>query len=102
MHAGLAPDLDVPPADRGPKPSPQPTRPGGAIRIYMSNPTPPTRWSQPVPIAHIEAAARTFSTQVMRLDETARRRHEPVATQAQGSPVVLVVGTLDTKGMELR
>jgi len=55
-----------------------------------------------VPIARIEAAARTFSTQVMRLDETARRRHEPVATQAQGSPVVLVVGTLDTKGMELR
>jgi len=38
----------------------------------------------------------------MRLDETVRRRHEPVATQAQGSPVVLVVGTLDTKGMELR
>jgi uncharacterized protein (UPF0261 family)/energy-coupling factor transporter ATP-binding protein EcfA2 len=102
MHAGLELDLDVPPADTGPKPSPQQMRPGGAIRIYMSNPTPPTRWSQPVPIARIEAAARTFSTQVMRLDETARRRHEPVATQAQGSPVVLVVGTLDTKGMELR
>jgi len=102
MHAGLELDLDVPPADTEPKPSPQQMRPGGAIRIYMSNPTPPTRWSQPVPIARIEAAARTFSTQVMRLDETARRRHEPVATQAQGSPVVLVVGTLDTKGMELR
>lgn len=102
MHAGLELDLDVPPADTEPKPSPQQTRPGGAIRIYMSNPTPPTRWSQPVPIARIEAAARTFSTQVMRLDETARRRREPVAAQTQGSPVVLVVGTLDTKGIELR
>ncbi|MCK1400624.1 ABC transporter permease [Bradyrhizobium sp. 4] len=102
MHAGLELDLDVPPADTEPKPSPQQMRPGGAIRIYMSNPTPPTRWSQPVPIARIEAAARTFSTQVMRLDETARRRREPVAAQTQGSPVVLVVGTLDTKGTELR
>lgn len=102
MHAGLELDLDVPPADTEPKPSPQQTRPGGAIRIYMSNPTPPTRWSQPVPIARIEAAARTFSAQVMRLDETARRQREPVAAQTQGSPVVLVVGTLDTKGTELR
>jgi uncharacterized protein (UPF0261 family)/ABC-type branched-subunit amino acid transport system ATPase component len=102
MHAGLELDLDVPPADTGPKPSPQQMRPGGAIRIYMSNPTPPTRWSQPVPIARIEAAARTFSAQVMRLDETARRSREPVAAQTQGSPVVLVVGTLDTKGTELR
>lgn len=102
MHAGLELELDVPPADPEAKPSPQQTRPGGAIRIYMSNPTPPTRWSQPVPIARIEAAARTFSTQVMRLDETARRRREPAATQTQASPVVLVVGTLDTKGTELR
>ncbi|MCK1285763.1 ABC transporter permease [Bradyrhizobium sp. 44] len=102
MHAGLELDLGVPPADTEPKPSPQQTRPGGAIRIYLSNPTPPTRWSQPVPIARIEAAARTFSTQVMRLDETARRRREPVAAQTQDSPVVLVVGTLDTKGTELR
>lgn len=102
MHAGLELDLDVPPVDTEAKPSPPQTRPGGAIRIYMSNPTPPTRWSQPVPIARIEAAARTLSTQVMRLDETARRRHEPVAAQTQGSPVVLVVGTLDTKGTELR
>ncbi len=31
------------------------------IRIYVSNPTPPTRWSQPVPIARIESGARTLS-----------------------------------------
>ncbi|MGY4487081.1 ABC-type branched-subunit amino acid transport system ATPase component [Bradyrhizobium sp. LM3.2] len=101
LHAELELDLDVP-AGTEAKPAPRQARPGGAIRIYMSNPTPPTRWSQPVPIAHIEAAARTFSTQAIRLDETARRRREPVAAQTQGHPVVLVVGTLDTKGTELR
>lgn len=102
LHAELELDLDLPAGDTEAKPSPQQTRPGGAIRIYVSNPAPPTRWSQPVPIARIEAAARTVSTQVMRLDETARRRREPAAAQTQGSPVVLVVGTLDTKGTELR
>jgi uncharacterized protein (UPF0261 family)/ABC-type branched-subunit amino acid transport system ATPase component len=101
LHAELELDLDVP-AGTEAKPAPRQARPGGAIRIYMSNPTPPTRWSQPVPIARIEAAARTFSTQAIRLDETARRRREPVAAQTQGHPVVLVVGTLDTKGTELR
>lgn len=103
LHAELELELDLDvPAGTEAKPAPQQARPGGAIRIYMSNPTPPTRWSQPVPIARIEAAARTFSTQAMRLDETARRRREPVAAQTQGHPVVLVVGTLDTKGTELR
>ncbi|WP_291629098.1 Tm-1-like ATP-binding domain-containing protein, partial [Bradyrhizobium sp.] len=62
----------------------------------------PTRWSQPVPIARIEAAARTLSTQVARLDEAARRKREPAAAPTSGPPVVLVVGTLDTKGQELR
>jgi uncharacterized protein (UPF0261 family)/ABC-type branched-subunit amino acid transport system ATPase component len=61
------------------------------IRVYMSNPTPPTRWSQPVPIARIESGARALSTGVLRLEEAARPR-----------PTVLVVGTLDTKGEELR
>ena len=102
LHAELEPELDV--AESGPdanKPAPA-TRRDGPIRIYVSNPTLPTRWSQPVPIARIEAAARTLSTQVARLDETARRKREPVAAQTAGPPVVLVVGTLDTKGQELR
>ncbi|MGY4455675.1 ABC-type branched-subunit amino acid transport system ATPase component [Bradyrhizobium sp. i1.3.1] len=102
LHAELEPAVDMPAAGTGAKAAPQPSRPGGPIRVYISNPTPPTRWSQPVPIARIEAAARTLSTQVARLDETARRRREPVAAQTQGPPVVLVVGTLDTKGTELR
>ncbi|WP_407188364.1 ABC transporter permease [Bradyrhizobium centrosematis] len=101
LHAELEPDLDV--AERGTetKPAPVPRR-DGPVRIYVSNPTLPTRWSQPVPIARIEAAARTLSTQVARLDETARRKREPAAALASGPPVVLVVGTLDTKGLELR
>ncbi|GMO99106.1 ABC transporter permease [Bradyrhizobium sp. TM239] len=101
LHAELEPDLDIPASGPDAKPAPAPRR-DGPIRIYVSNPTLPTRWSQPVPIARIEAAARTLSTQVARLDETARRKREPMAAQTAGPPVVLVVGTLDTKGLELR
>jgi uncharacterized protein (UPF0261 family)/ABC-type branched-subunit amino acid transport system ATPase component len=82
--------------------APQPARAKGPVRIFISNPVVPTRWSQPVPIARIEAAARTASTGVTRLEEVTRPRREAAATQASGAPVVLVVGTLDTKGAELR
>jgi uncharacterized protein (UPF0261 family)/ABC-type branched-subunit amino acid transport system ATPase component len=102
LHAALTPDLDVPATGTDAKPSPQSARPSGPMRIYISNPTSPTRWSQPAPIARIEAAARTLSTQVARLDDSARRKREPVTSQTSGPPVVLVVGTLDTKGTELR
>ncbi len=102
LHAELEPDIDVPTVGGESKPVAQPARTNGPTRIYISNPTPPTRWSQPVPIARIEAAARTLSTQVSRLDDTARRKREPVTAQTSGPPVVLVVGTLDTKGTELR
>ncbi|WP_407150781.1 ABC transporter permease [Bradyrhizobium sp. ORS 86] len=81
--------------------APQPER-KGPVRIYVSNPVLPTRWSQPVPIARIEAAARTQSTGVTRLEQATRARHEPAASRTSGPPVVLVVGTLDTKGAELR
>jgi uncharacterized protein (UPF0261 family)/ABC-type branched-subunit amino acid transport system ATPase component len=102
LHTELEPEIDAPTTGGEAKPAPQPARVSGPIRIYISNPTPPTRWSQPVPIGRIEAAARTLSTQVARLDETARRKREPIAAQSSGPPVVLVVGTLDTKGTELR
>jgi uncharacterized protein (UPF0261 family)/ABC-type branched-subunit amino acid transport system ATPase component len=72
------------------------------IRVYISNPTPPTRWSQPVPIARIESGARALSTGVLRLEEAARPRREIEAARSSGRPTVLVVGTLDTKGEELR
>jgi uncharacterized protein (UPF0261 family)/ABC-type branched-subunit amino acid transport system ATPase component len=102
LHAELAPDVDAPAAGAETNPTPQPARPSGPIRVYISNPAPPTRWSQPIPIARIEAAARTLSTQVARLDETARHKREPIVAQTSGPPAVLVVGTLDTKGTELR
>src|SRR5262249_46450383 len=52
-----------------------PQRPPGSapVRIYVSNPILPTRWSQPVPIARIEAAARTLSTGVTRLESASRQ-----------------------------
>jgi uncharacterized protein (UPF0261 family)/ABC-type branched-subunit amino acid transport system ATPase component len=101
LHAELEPDLDIPASGPEAKPASAPRR-DGPVRIYVSNPTLPTRWSQPVPISRIEAAARTLSTQVARLDEAARRKREPAAAPTSGPPVVLVVGTLDTKGQELR
>ena len=76
----------------------------GPIRIYISNPTLPTRWSQPAPIARIEAAARTLSTGVTRIEDAPRQRRPGGASiqGASGPPVVLIAGTLDTKAEELR
>ena len=78
-------------------------QPGSAAaRIYISNPTLPTRWSQPAPVAKIEAAARTSAASVVSLDEAASRRAEIRPLASSGPPVVIVAGTLDTKGEELR
>ena len=102
LRSDIEPDLETRPARTEAGEAPQPARSKGPVRIFISNPTLPTRWSQPVPIARIEAAARTVSTGVTRLDEVTRQRREPATTQTSGPPVVLVVGTLDTKGAELR
>ena len=71
----------------------------GAGRVWMSNPVPPTRWSEPVPVADFEAAAAAL----------AGPRHARVASAQtirplapQGEAVILVIGTFDTKGEELR
>jgi uncharacterized protein (UPF0261 family) len=72
-------------------------------RIYVSNPVTPTRWSQPVPARQIEAQARTATRPTLAtIDGT--RVHEPtMATRPLGGdPFVVVAGTLDTKGEELR
>jgi uncharacterized protein (UPF0261 family)/ABC-type branched-subunit amino acid transport system ATPase component len=105
VHADADTDVEPAAAKAGQETSAAAARPRNAapIRIYISNPTPPTRWSQPVPVARIEAAARTLSAGVTRLEEAARPKREPRgALQESGPPVVLVVGTLDTKGAELR
>jgi uncharacterized protein (UPF0261 family) len=98
LDANLETDADQPEATSKPQRAPG----MGPIRIYVSNPTLPTRWSQPVPIARIEATARTLSTGVTRLESDHRQRREPITRQISGPPVVLIVGTLDTKGAELR
>jgi uncharacterized protein (UPF0261 family)/ABC-type branched-subunit amino acid transport system ATPase component len=73
----------------------------GPTRIYVSNPKLPTRWSQPVPAAQIEAQARTASASVRRVGELSQRGAASASTAAS-EPFVVVAGTLDTKGDELR
>ncbi len=75
--------------------------PRGPRKIYLSNPTIPTRWTPPVPVARIEAAARTISGADGGLSGTRRATTQaPVSRALEG--VVLIAGTLDTKGDELR
>ncbi|MFN3687549.1 ABC transporter permease [Salinarimonas sp.] len=69
-------------------------------RIWQANPKPPTRWSQPVPYAVHERLARVVTSDgaaTLPTQETPIRALAPV-----GGEVVLVAGTLDTKGEELR
>jgi uncharacterized protein (UPF0261 family)/ABC-type branched-subunit amino acid transport system ATPase component len=102
VHAEAGADLKTEAAKPETEPAPQRAPSSAPIRIYVSNPVLPSRWSQPVPIPRIEAAARTLSTGVARLENRSRARREVTAQQVSGPPVVLIVGTLDTKGAELR
>jgi uncharacterized protein (UPF0261 family)/ABC-type branched-subunit amino acid transport system ATPase component len=75
---------------------------GGAtapFKIYNSNPVLPTRWSQPVPVQRLEQLARVVTTRPV-AGAMSSVEIRPLA--AAGRPVVLVAGTLDTKGDELR
>jgi uncharacterized protein (UPF0261 family)/ABC-type branched-subunit amino acid transport system ATPase component len=88
--------------DDGKPSTPPRAAPAGPQRIYVSNPNLPTRWSQPAPVLQIEARARTNSGAGF------GRSHEPTQlasitpVASLAGPVVLVIGTLDTKGDELR
>ncbi len=73
--------------------STQPT----AQKIYISNAATPTRWSRPTPRRQIIQAARTVTSVASSVPHAELR---PLA--ASGQQVVLVAGTLDTKGEELR
>ncbi|HSF64708.1 MAG TPA: ATP-binding cassette domain-containing protein, partial [Paracoccaceae bacterium] len=68
-----------------------------APKVWMSNPVRPTRWSQPVPVARLEQMARVVTTAPLTTPQAEMR---PLS--ATGEQVVLVAGTLDTKGDELR
>src|SRR4029077_7559927 len=104
---GVGPHSDAAEPDRptasGGESAPQPAgaakASGAPIRIYVSNPAPPTRWSQPAPNARIESAARIASAGPGRIETG------PIPSAValpSGPPVVIVAGTLDTKGAELR
>jgi uncharacterized protein (UPF0261 family)/ABC-type branched-subunit amino acid transport system ATPase component len=88
----------APASERGQRPA----KARGPVRVYVSNPTMPTRWSPPVPVAQIEAAARTRTPapepSVVATAPAVDLR--PIARA--GVAPVIVAGTLDTKGAELR
>lgn len=73
--------------------------PSSIGKIYLSNPKTPTRWSRPVPVHVIEGAARTVTSV-----QSPAAKIKPLSQARQpGRPGrILVAGTLDTKGVELR
>jgi uncharacterized protein (UPF0261 family)/ABC-type branched-subunit amino acid transport system ATPase component len=81
----------------------RPAKPRGPVRVYLSNPTLPTRWSQPTPVAQIEGAARTRTSAPEAATPGAiGPAIELRPIQRGGVAPVIVAGTLDTKGVELR
>ena len=74
----------------------------GPVRVYNSNPTMPTRWSQPVPATQIEAAARTHTAAPEPVAGEIAPAVEIRPIHRGGVAPVIVAGTLDTKGNELR
>ena len=86
-------------ATAAPAPSAGDSTAAKPVKLYLSNPTPPTRWSKPVPVAQLERTARILTTGPA-MAATGQTELRPLA--APGEQVVLVAGTLDTKGAELR
>jgi len=66
-------------------------------RIYLSNPATPTRWSRPVPVRLIEGSARTVTP-----EPVVKSGGRPAPRHLRSTRTLLVCGTLDTKGAELR
>jgi ABC-type branched-subunit amino acid transport system ATPase component len=91
---------DAVPAPAAPPGASQPQASSStSIKIYNSNPVAPTRWSQPVPVARLEQLAKVVTTRPLTALSTSPEIRPLVAP---GENVVLVVGTMDTKGEELR
>ena len=76
LHAEIELDAEIRPEGTETRGAPQPARAKGPVRVYISNPALPNRWSQPAPIARIEAAARMLSAGVARIEEAPRQRRE--------------------------
>jgi uncharacterized protein (UPF0261 family)/ABC-type branched-subunit amino acid transport system ATPase component len=86
----------------GPAAERRPAKSHGPIRVYVSNPTMPTRWSQPVPAAQIETSARTRTSAPEPVANEIAPAVEIRPIHRGGAAPVIVAGTLDTKGAELR
>ncbi|MGD0419023.1 MAG: ABC transporter permease [Xanthobacteraceae bacterium] len=86
----------------GPQGERRPPKARGPVRVYISNPNMPTRWSQPVPVAQIETAARTRTVAPEPAVVATAPAVELRPMHRGGVAPVIVAGTLDTKGDELR
>jgi len=73
-----------------------------ATRVYQSNPVVPNRWSKPVPVQQLIRSARTLTSLPVGTTAARSGQGELRPLSAPGEQVVLVAGTLDTKGEELR
>jgi uncharacterized protein (UPF0261 family)/ABC-type branched-subunit amino acid transport system ATPase component len=69
--------------------------------VYKSNPNPPTRWSQPASLAEIIAASGGIEP-AEHDDEIPDHLRAAAATAPIAGGEILVVGTFDTKGEELK
>ncbi len=88
--------------ESGRAPAPAAAPAAGPTRVYNANPVIPTRWSQAVPAARIEAQARTISRPTLATLDGRSVGDRRGAPSVSAEPHVIVVGTLDTKGDELR
>ena len=99
-------EIEPPPASvsdpGGRRTAPVPTRNDAPIRVYLSNPVLPTRWSADVAAARIEGAAHTLTRMPVAAAIAASDRKVGRSIGGLNEPFVAVAGTLDTKGEELR
>ena len=102
QHGQAEPPEETEAQAPGPQDERRPSKPRGPIRVYNANPILPTRWSQPVPAAQIEAAARTHTATPEPTSTEVAPAVEIRPIHRGGVAPVIVAGTLDTKGDELR
>jgi uncharacterized protein (UPF0261 family)/ABC-type branched-subunit amino acid transport system ATPase component len=102
QHGQAEPPEEAEAQATGPQDERRPSKPRGPIRVYNANPILPTRWSQPVPAAQIEAAARTHTATPEPTSTEVAPAVEIRPIHRGGVAPVIVAGTLDTKGDELR
>jgi uncharacterized protein (UPF0261 family)/ABC-type branched-subunit amino acid transport system ATPase component len=102
QHGQAEPAEEAAAEASGPQDQGRPAKSRGPTRVYNANPILPTRWSQPAPAAQIEAAARTRTAMPEPSSAEVTPAVEIRPIHRGGVAPVVVAGTLDTKGDELR